>query len=566
MLEYYKVLKKIEETKKISNFKKIKIKLICNYNPLFLENYLNYFLLEKNIYAKIWDTEYDQIDQKIITSLKSIDADYLIVGEDVNARNNFYNKNFDGYLAQLLTRIDNLKVIKDKNPNLQIIYFNLTQKNDFYNDLYKVINKKIFNFNEKIEKKFLNAHIQIFDIQSLSNYIGLNNFYDDHKNYLAKTLYSESAVNLIAKELAKQIYATQKVRKKCLVIDLDNTLWGGVLGDIGPHSIKLGNSYEGEKFTKFQKYIKDLSDKGIILAIASKNNLEDVKECFNKNKNMILRLDDFTSYRINWAEKYHNINEIASELNIGKESIVFFDDSKFERDQMKKMSPEINVIEVPDDPSNFIESIDDTAFFKSCKTLNEDLNKKKQYQIISKFNNIKAKFKNTNFFLKSLKMKLSISRINKGNFDRCVQMSNKTNQFNLTNLRFTETSLKNYLKKNNTVSLVGNLKDKFGDHGITCMAIARKSNDKYIIDSFLLSCRIFGRKVENALLMELINKIKNKTTRIEGIFNKSKKNKEFERFFVDNNFIRKTKKVFEQKIKNFNYKKNKILKINYEKN
>jgi FkbH-like protein len=274
------------------------------------------------------------------------------------------------------------------------------------------------------------------------------------------------------------------------------------------------------------------------LAIASKNNLEDVKECFNKNKNMILRLDDFTSYRINWAEKYHNINEIASELNIGKESIVFFDDSKFERDQMKKMSPEINVIEVPDDPSNFIESIDDTAFFKSCKTLNEDLNKKKQYQIISKFNNIKAKFKNTNFFLKSLKMKLSISRINKSNFDRCVQMSNKTNQFNLTNLRFTETSLKNYLKKNNTVSLVGNLKDKFGDHGITCMAIARKSNDKYIIDSFLLSCRIFGRKVENALLMELINKIKNKTTRIEGIFNKSKKNKEFERFFVDNNFLR----------------------------
>ena len=566
MIEYYKVLKTIESTKHKIKSKKIKIKFLCNFNQLFLENYLNYFLLKKNINVKILKSEFDQIDQSIINSKKKIDVDYLIVGEDINSRQNFNNNKFDNYISQLDLRIDYLKIIKDKYPNINIIYFNLTKKNDFINDFYNELNKKILNFNEKIEKKCLNSQIQIFDIQSISNHIGIRHFYDDEKNYLAKTLYSEYALNLISKELSKQIYVTQNVKKKCLVLDLDNTLWGGVLGEDGTYSIKLGNSYEGEKFTRFQKYLKDLSNKGIILAILSKNNLEDVKECFKKNTNMILSLNDFITYRVNWREKYLNINEIASELNIGKDSIVFFDDSKFERDQMKKMNPEINVINVPKDASNFIESIEDTAFFKSQKTLNEDLKKKKQNKIISKFNSSKAKFKDTDSFLKSLKMKLSISKINNRNFERCVQMSNKTNQFNLTNLRFTETSLKNYLKKNKSISLVGSLQDKFGNHGTTCMAIARKSNNIYIIDTFLLSCRIFGRKVEYTLLAELFKKLKDKTTIINGIFNKSKKNKEFANFFIENGFKTKSKKYFEKNIRDFNYKKSGLFKISYEKN
>ena len=488
------------------------------------------------------------------------------MAEDINSRQNFNKNKFDNYLSQLNLRIDYLKIIKEKNPKINIIYFNLIKKNDFINDFYNELNKKILNFNKKIEKKCLNSQIQIFDIQSISNHIGIRNFYDDEKNYLAKTLYSEYALNLISKELSKQIYATQNVKKKCLVVDLDNTLWGGVIGEDGMYSIKLGNSYEGEKFTNFQKYLKDLSNKGTILAILSKNNLEDVKKCFKKNTNMILSLNDFITYRINWREKYLNMNEIVSELNIGKDSIVFFDDSKFERDQMKKMNPDINVINVPKDASNFIESIEDTAFFKSQKTLNEDLKKKKQYKIVSKFNSSKAKFKDTDSFLKSLKMKLSISKINNKNFERCVQMSNKTNQFNLTNLRFTETSLKNYLKKNKNISLVGSLQDKFGNHGTTCMVIARKSNNIYIIDSFLLSCRIFGRKVEYTLLAELFKKLKDKATIVNGIFNKSKKNKEFENFFIENGFKKKSKKYYEKNIRNFNTKSNRLFKISYEKN
>jgi FkbH-like protein len=566
MIEYLKVLKKIETAKKNLYIKQIKILFLCNFNQLFLENYLNYFLLEKNINVKFINSGFDQIDQTIIHSKKKIDVDYLIVADDLNTSHNFNYKEFDNYLIRLELRINHLNLIIDKNPKLKVIYFNLVKKIDFRNDFYNKINDKILNFNHRINKKCLNEQMQIFDIQSITNLVGLENFYDEEKNYLAKTLYSEYALNVISKELAKQIYVNENVRKKCLVLDLDNTLWGGVLGEEGPFSIKLGNSFQGEKFTKFQKYIKDLLNKGVILAILSKNNLDDVRQCFKKNTNMILNFSDFTSYRINWREKYLNINEIALELNIGKDSIVFFDDSKFERDQMKKMNPEINVIDVPNDVSNYIESIEDTGYFLSQKIINEDIKKKDQYQIVTKFNRSKAKFKDTESFLKSLKMKLRISKINNKNFDRCVQMSNKTNQFNLTNLRFTQNSLKNYLKKNKTISLVGSLEDKFGNHGITSMLIARQSKKKYIIESFLLSCRIFGRKVENTLLVELIKKIKNKTTILNGVFIKSKKNQEFVNFYIDNGFKKKSNKIFESKINKNNYKKNQLFKIIYEKN
>ena len=566
MIEYLKVLKKIETAKKNLYIKQIKILFLCNFNQLFLENYLNYFLLEKNINVKFINSGFDQIDQTLIHLKKQIDVDFLIVADDLNTRQNFNDKEFDNYLKRLDLRINYLNLIIDKNPKLKVIYFNLIKKIDFRNDFYNNINKKILNFNHRINKKYLNEQMQILDIQSITNVVGLENFYDEEKNFLAKTLYSEYALNVISKELAKQIYVIQNVRKKCLVLDLDNTLWGGVLGEEGPFSIKLGNSFQGEKFTKFQKYIKDLLNKGIILAILSKNNLDDVKQCFKKNTNMILNFSDFTSYRINWREKYLNMNEIVSELNIGKDSIVFFDDSKFERDQMKKMNPEINVIDVPNDVSNYIESIEDTGYFLSQKIINEDIKKKDQYQIVTKFNRSKAKFKDIESFLKSLKMNLRISKINNKNFDRCVQMSNKTNQFNLTNLRFTQNSLKNYLKKNKTISLVGSLEDKFGNHGITSMLIARQSKKKYIIDSFLLSCRIFGRKVENTLLVELIKKIKNKTTILDGVFIKSKKNQEFANFYIDNGFKKKSNKIFEKKINKNNYKKNQLFKINYEKN
>ena len=338
---------------------------------------------------------------------------------------------------------------------------------------------------------------------------------------------------------------------------MDNTLWGGILGEDGIKNIKLSNDYVGEFFISFQKYIKTLSNNGIILALCSKNNLKDVEECFKERKDLFLKFKDFSFKKINWEPKYKNINEISKEMNIGKDSIVFFDDSKFERDQMKKFNPEINVIEVPDDPHNYINALEDSAYFYSNKDLtSEDLKKKKQYEMIGKAKSLKDNFSDDDIdeYLKNLKMKIFLSNVNNKNFDRSVQMLNKINQFNLTTKRYSASEFKNYLKNNKNYTLVLRVIDKFGDHGNVGLVTCIIKGKNLIIDNFVLSCRILGRKIENLVLREIETFAKQKKIeKIIGVYKKSMKNSQCKDFYIKNNLEKEKKNKFL-----FNIKKNKI--------
>ena len=278
-----------------------------------------------------------------------------------------------------------------------------------------------------------------------------------------------------------------------------------------------------------------------------------------------MKFEDFSSVKINWDAKYININKIAKELNIGKDSIVFFDDSDFEREQMKKFNPSVNVIETPKDPEYFIQAIENSGFFHQYTLTNEDKRKKYQYEILKKAHNFKSSMKNIDEFLINLSMKLEISNINKFNFDRSVQLTNKTNQFNLTTKRYNNSELESFLKSNDQISLVARLKDKFGDHGITALAMAKKKNKKiWTIDTFLLSCRILGRKVENILLYELLKKLKQKKANfIEGIYIKTNKNQQCKDFFVNNSFIKKNNHYLFN-LSNLKKVKNNFFKVKYE--
>jgi FkbH-like protein len=280
---------------------------------------------------------------------------------------------------------------------------------------------------------------------------------------------------------------------------------------------------------------------------------------------MILNFNDFSSVQINWTEKYLNINKISEELNIGKDSMVFFDDSIFEREQMKKFNPTVNVIETPKDPENFIQAIENSSFFYQTSLTDEDKKKKYQYEILKKVNKFKAKTKNINDFLKDLSMTIEITNINKFNFERSVQLTNKVNQFNLTTKRYSSSELQQFLKSKNQISLLVRLKDKFGDHGFTALAMAKKVNSKtWIIDNFLLSCRILGRGVENVLLYELLKKLKKKKVNIvKGNYIKTKKNQQCKDFFIKNSFIKKDRAYICElnKLRKLN---NSFLKIKYE--
>jgi FkbH-like protein len=235
---------------------------------------------------------------------------------------------------------------------------------------------------------------------------------------------------------------------------------------------------------------------------------------------------------------------------------------------MKKFNPEINVIDVPFSVENYIDSIEETAFFYSNKKfISEDYKKKYQYDLVNKVKSYKLKFKDTDTmdYLKSLKMKITLSKINEKNFSRCVQMLNKTNQFNFTTTRYTESTFENYLKKNKIISLVVKLEDKFGNHGITGLITANIQKNKCIIDNFLLSCRILGRNVEKIIIEELIRKLKNlKVKNLIGIYKKNKKNIQCANFYKNNGFSAISKNEFLLNLQSYHLVNKKIILVKYE--
>jgi len=534
---------------------KIKILPLHNFNNSVLENYIQYQLNEQFINSFFLKTEFDQIDQKLysktfLSEIKKID--FILLGSDINTIDALNEKKINDYLINLQKNI--LYIIKNyskyKLINSSLIIFNINYPSSMHlttqSNEYKC-KKKIDKFNKYLEalsKKHIN--IKILDIFSLSSRIGSYNFYDYRNFYSSKILYSELAHNCLSIEIKKIINSTINTNKKCLVLDLDNTLWEGVLGETRSKEIDLGKTYKGQCFRNFQKYLKILLNKGIILAICSKNNTADVFNFFKMNKEMVLSLKDFQSKQINWDHKFINIRKISEELNIGLDSMVFFDDSPLERAEMKKMNPQVTVLDFPDHPEHFIHCIENTGFFFKSKNTKEDKEKKNQYSILEKAKSLNLQINNVHEFRKSLKMEIEISKINKFNFDRCCQLINKTNQFNLRTKRYTEPELNNFVKTKENYVFALRLKDRFGDHGITALIMLKKKSAKsYFIENLLLSCRILGRDIEYIFLKEILDKIKLKNvSRIESEYVNSPKNEQCKNFFENCNFTRLKKNLF----------------------
>lgn len=300
----------------------------------------------------------------------------------------------------------------------------------------------------------------------------------------------------------KKLSSISLKRKKCLILDLDNTLWGGVLGEDGIDGIKIGGDYPGKAFLYWQEALLELSKKGIILAICTKNNENDVKELWNKNPFMVLKKEHFSSLRINWNDKASNIREIAVELNIGLDSMVFVDDNPTERELIKQELPMVCVPDFPAQPYDlmtFYRYLVD-EYFRVYALTDEDLNKTEQYKANANRVQAQKTFTDMESFLKSLEIKLKIEEANEHTISRISQMTQKTNQFNLTSHRYTESDISTMLNSGAKMWTLS-VSDKFGDNGITGLIIIKDN----IIDTFLMSCRVLGKDIEYAFLKYVLS-------------------------------------------------------------
>jgi len=306
--------------------------------------------------------------------------------------------------------------------------------------------------------------------------------------------------------LEKQFRILLNKRKKCLVIDLDNTLWGGILGEDGISGISLGDDYPGLSYRIFQEFILEAGKKGIILTVCSKNNKDDVIEAWNKHPGMILKQKHFSAIKINWENKAKNIVELANELNIGLDSMVFIDDNPAERELVKQVIPEVIVPDFPDQAFELPEFFNSlwNQYFAVYDLTKEDLKKTEQYRQNVERVQYKKDFVDETDYLKSLQMELVFMKADEFNINRIAQMTQKTNQFNLTTKRHSIEKIKSLLNDGNAVYCL-HVKDRFGDNGITAAAIIELNGATAFIDVFLLSCRIIGRKIEDQFLQLILN-------------------------------------------------------------
>ena len=407
-----------------------------------------------------------------------------------------------------------IEITKKKDPLDEVII-------DFKNSMYDLAdNFKSFYF---------------IDLDVIFNEKGHENIFDVRNWYYAKMRLSLSGFKLIEKVVSQIIERTRTVNKKLLILDCDNTLWSGVLGEDGFDKINIGNDGIGNAFIDFQKEIIRQNKKGILVAICSKNDEGDVLEVFEKHSSMVLNKSHIVSFKVKWKEKHKNIREISEELSMDLDSFVFWDDDPLEREKIKNFLPEVEVIEPPLEIEKWPKLLFENPSFAKIQVTTEDKNKGDQYKSREEFIQRKKATKNKGAFLKKIKIKPKLFDVRSHHISRAAQLTQKTNQFNFRTFRYTENELSKLLSNEKFMVKMCSVSDIFGDHGnVGLLILEKKNKDLFFLDSFILSCRILGRELESWMLQSILIEIKNLDVKfIEIQYLQTDKNKPSKKF-LDN--------------------------------
>ncbi|HUJ73060.1 MAG TPA: HAD-IIIC family phosphatase, partial [Verrucomicrobiae bacterium] len=379
----------------------------------------------------------------------------------------------------------------------------------------------------------------VLDLERVCANVGYDNCYDDKMWYLGRSPFSPVAWRALAQEQAALVRAVRGPQRKCLVLDLDNVLWGGIIGETGVANIRLGQTYPGSVFRDFQQAVLELHRRGVLLAINSKNNPGDVEEVFRSHPDMVLKLEHFACTRINWQNKPQNMHEIARELNIGLDSLVFFDDNPAEQALMRQALPQVLTLPVPPEPIKYVNVLRDSRAFDRLSVTEEDRRRGDMYRTQAVRRQFERSAASVEDFLRDLQMTVSIAEIDEFTFPRVVDLLQKTNQFNLTTRRHSPGQLKTMLDDSTCGVYCMRVTDRFGDNGIVGVAILQRRDEIAFIESFLMSCRVIGRTVETAFLAYLADWAKDSgANALEAEFIPTAKNAPAADFYARHGFAR----------------------------
>ncbi len=571
-MKYLELIEKNRELGSLFQNEKFEIHILSNIIVNELKNVLEYYLRINNLNADCFITDYDNIIQNIDKSKKvqciiifwelcNVFNEVLYVQDTINEKK----------LLDIEKRFFNqIDYIFDNLKNSRMIIFNKFTLNQFNSSFYynTKIEKLCLKLNDYLESlKKRNFHL--IDLNKIFNIGGLQNYINNRDFHTVKTLYNYYFYKDYTKHIVPLILSNNGKSKKVLVFDCDNTLWPGILGEDGREKIiEKMNSPKGFFFKEIHKMILNLHNEGVILCLCSKNNKKDVLDFIYNNPALNLNSDIFLIKKINWNNKHDNIFEIAQELNLSLDSFVFIDDSEFEINLIKKKLPEVKTFLVPkninDYPTKFLNLL---PFFYKENITKEDKLRNLSYQNSLSRESSKNKFSNIEDYLKSLDIKIKTHINDREILSRISQMTQKTNQFNLTTRRYTEQEINKFLDDKNYFIIAISVKDNFGDFGVTGLCIIKISNNEAFIDTLLLSCRILGRNIEKKFLDIIIeNLVKENILNLKSIFLKTLKNEQVEDFYDNNNFKitshKENTKEYNLEIKNYIFNDIKYMKVN----
>lgn len=385
---------------------------------------------------------------------------------------------------------------------------------------------RIVAFNDKLREFARESGDYVLDVAALAEMIGTQTWLDPAQWNLYKLPFAQNLVPVYVEHIARLVAAIRGRVRKCLILDLDNTLWGGVIGDDGLNGIKIGQGDAiGEAHLELQVAAKALQQRGIILAVSSKNDDLVARKPFEDHPDMVLRKEDFSVFQANWNDKASNLEAIAKELNLSLEAIVFVDDNPVERSQVRMALPMVAVPELPEDVSLYARTILNAGYFEAISFSEDDRKRADHYRGNSERTELKTKSRDIGEFLQSLEMKIETGAFNDFNLARVTQLINKTNQFNLTTRRYSQAEVEHMMRDPSVITLQTRLADRFGDNGLVSVSICRCENGGCDIDTWLMSCRVLGRRLEEAVFDELVTQCANRgVSEIRGRYRPTGKN------------------------------------------
>lgn len=473
---------------------------------------------EKCTAFQIFDSDYNQIDAQTMdpaSELYSFAPNYVLIANCTDA---LYRQFTDTPVSQRRVFAENtcqrMTAVWDRiaaNSKARILQFNFPVWDDRIFGDFGAKTPESFVFQTRklnmllSEKSAEYKNVFLCDIDGIQSRVGEDALRDAKMFCIAKMPFRTDILPAIAQAITDIILSAEGKIKKCVILDLDNTLWGGVVGDDGTEGIQIGELGSGHAFTRFQKWLKELKNRGIILCVCSKNNEENAKDPFLHHPEMVLRLEDISVFVANWEGKPANIRYIRDVLNIGLDSMVFLDDNPFEREAVRTLLPEVTVPELPENPEDYVDYLRGEELFGTASYSSEDGMRTDRYRAEAERVSLKSKCNDYDSYLESLEMVALAKPFDNYHFPRIAQLTQRSNQFNLRTVRYTEQEIASIAEDDRYLTLYFTLKDKFGDHGlISAVIMEKRSETELFIDTYLMSCRVLKRGMEEFIINTII--------------------------------------------------------------